>query len=111
MTQYKSAPVKLKARQIIISQMIDSARSEVIKNDIELHFLSRLKKKIEKCELSIEKAYSPAQLDESINDAKDNFTVSLEKLNYLKELRELSKADKIAASIEYSTPSMINIEY
>jgi hypothetical protein len=110
MTPKASVP-KLKARQIIISQLIDAARTEVIKNDIELHFLSRLKKRIEEGKITVVRAYDVEQLRESISDANDHFVISLERLNYLKELREQSKADKIATSVEYTTPALISVEY
>lgn len=110
MTPHKSTPVKPKARQIIISQMIDSARAEVIKNDIELNFLLRLKEKFEKGDMIITKSHNVPQLSDNIDDAKDHFKLSLERLIYLKELREHSKSDRAAASVENCTPATITVE-
>lgn len=107
--QPKHAPKK-EARAIIVSQMLEQTRNEVIRSDIELNFLKRLQVKISEGNISISQ-YTSDVLKQNIELTADQYNLSLERLYYLKEIKEGIKAEEVMSAVKHSTPSSVAVEY
>jgi len=101
MIQEKFSAPPIKARQIILTQKIEEARNIVIDADIELDFLRSIKDKLDSEQSEL--------INSEINELERRHDFYLEKLNHLKRVRELKRADRTARMIENSTPDTITL--
>lgn len=98
-------------RQLIITKMLDQAREDFIRVDIEMSFLKQLQEKIHKGEVALE-AINPCfgDIDNHVKSFKTNHTFSLERFLYLKKLRDASRDEKDVRKAE-KEPETVEVEY
>lgn len=89
------------ARQNILNELINQTRSEVIKLDIEHNYLVRIKQK------GLDKPVFE-NIDVQIEQAKAHHDLYLEKLFYLKELRDSARCEKIQEIVEKNSAEIIS---
>lgn len=89
------------ARQNVLNEMINRTRSEVIKMDIEYNYLIRVKQK------GLDKPVFD-NIDHHIEQAKAHYDLYLEKLIYLKELRDNARCEKIQEIVEKSSAEIVS---
>lgn len=101
-----------KARQLIINSMLEEARDDVIKADIDLNFFKKIIQKIELGSFVVNKLFTKEDIELNIITSQDKYNISLEKLNFLKDLREVEKTakmEKLIQNIGNSTPESISV--
>lgn len=87
-----------KMRKNIITELINVVRAEIIEANIENGFLAKINKKIED---GVIRLCSKKELLKDANKLESSISFSVERLNYLKEIRDINKAERIKLSLEY----------
>jgi hypothetical protein len=89
-------------RQVVLSEMIDITRRDVIRNDIELQFLKSGTIPDE----VFDRIYAPGVKDDNIKLYQAHYEYNLGKLQFLKNMRD----ENIAKSITKNTPDILKIK-
>jgi len=99
-------------RQTIISEQIELTRRAVIELDLEVKFLNHTKSKLQNGEIELNKKDILDILDNKIKVHEDDHKMTLNRLFFLKQEREISKAKRLEKKVQHiksSTPDEISV--